>query len=61
MKSRAEFAEGLWAAVVAWGQHVWGGRACLSPVGILRDSRGANLGPGDGKKKKRLFREAMPE
>lgn len=51
MNSKAEFAEGLWAVAVAWGQHVRGGRACLSPVSILRDSWGANLGPGDGKKK----------
>lgn len=50
MNSRAEFAEGLWAAAVAWGQHVRGGRACLSPVSILRDSQGANLGPEDEKK-----------
>ena len=51
VNSRTEFAEGLWAVVVAWGQHIRGGRACLSPVSILRDSWRANLGPGDGKKK----------
>lgn len=51
VNSRAEFAQGLWAVVVAWGQHVRGRRACLSLVSILRDSWGTNSGPEDGKKK----------